>query len=325
MDGDCCAPTAEEAHYRNLESRVQEGLETGDAAMASCCARELSERKEAGRVLGILKAADVSTRHEREKFKATPNALAPSELPPPVGSPPRSESSDFSDFSDDDEDLARIRAQRMEELMQAKRQTAKTLLCEGRVQSVDNEVLRKILQRHAGQMWQSGFGGGGGKGSRSQRRPALVCQFCVKGDAFSNELSEVVDALAARDFAKTHFVRIEKTKGVVVNQRDKVNQAALCCFEAGQHKCVLFGEEIGAPDVDERVIVNWLTQVCGISKSGSASGAQAAEEDDGDGGDGGIDPCEICGRSYPHEHIKSVYGNRSDSDSNSDSENLLSD
>ena len=48
-----------------------------------------------------------------------------------------------------------------------------------------------------------------------------MCQFSVKGDAFSHELSEVVDEIAATDFFGTNFVRVEKVKGVVVNQRDK--------------------------------------------------------------------------------------------------------
>ena len=85
-----------------------------------------------------------------------------------------------------------------------------------------------------------------------------------------------------------------------------MNQAALCCFADGQHRAILFGEEIGAPSsVDEREIKRWLLSL-GCRRNGGKAGS---DDDEGD-----EEPCEVCGRCYPHEHVTAVYGLRSDSD-----------
>lgn len=91
-----------------------------------------------------------------------------------------------------------------------------------------------------------------------------------------------------------------------------MNQAALCCFADGQHRAILFGEEIGAPSsVDEREIKRWLLSL-GCRRNGGKAGS---DDDEGD-----EEPCEVCGRCYPHEHVTAVYGLRSDSDEDTEGE-----
>merc|ERR1719460_1994345 len=238
-------------HLTSLAELRDEGIAGGDAPLAACCERELEEKKEANRVLGILREHDPIRRHERERGRAvamTAMAMATTTAQAPL------EDLTLEDDDDDDFFLKKFREERLRELQQNASRKAQTL--KGRVRTVDNAGLQEILTTHA----DSQVGkGGSSKGGRRRKPPLLVCQFSVKGDAFSHELSEVVDEIAAAgDFRDTSFVRVEKVKGVVVNQRDKVNQAALCCFEWGRHKAVLFGEEIGASEeVSERVIWQW--------------------------------------------------------------------
>ena len=340
-------------HLTSLAELRDEGIAGGDAPLAACCERELEEKKEANRVLGILREHDPIRRHERERGRAvamTAMAMATTTAQAPLEDLTL-EDDDDDDDDDDDFFLKKFREERLRELQQNASRKAQTL--KGRVRTVDNAGLQEILTTHA----DSQVGkGGSSKGGRRRKPPLLVCQFSVKGDAFSHELSEVVDEIAAAgDFRDTSFVRVEKVKGVVVNHRDKgefarpplrhassvmfpscpltlyslslltltplslslsVNQAALCCFEWGRHKAVLFGEEIGAPEeVSERVIWQWLRSCgCATDKDATRGGGGGGNEDE----DEDEVPCEICGRCYPHEHISSVGALRSDSDEYSD-------
>lgn len=45
-------------------------------------------------------------------------------------------------------------------------------------------------------------------------------------------------------------------------------------------------------------------------EGGTSSGGESDEDGDGRGGDDWQQPCEVCGRAYPHEHIRSVYADR---------------
>ena len=298
-----------------LEAGCEEGWSTGDFSMASCCERELSQLRENQRVLRILKKADVSSRKERDRRDVF---AASASIPPLLTSRAEDESRldglDLEEeWEEEDGDLDsafdKYRRERLAELELKKKQRERALKT-GDVESVDNESLQKILKEHACVSW----------GQAPPKR--LVCQFSVKGDKFSHELSEVIDELARGTFAQcgAKFVRIEKTKGLVINGRDQVNQAALCCFEGGQHKSVLFGEEIGAPEeVSEKTIVKWLGS-CGILSKrrrrrlrGEENASGDDEYDDGEEEEED-EPCAICGRCYPHEHIKSVYGKTSDTE-----------
>jgi hypothetical protein len=298
--GNCNDKNCGVSHEAELEAHLQEGWDSGDAPMAACCARELDEMRENNRVLGILKKADVSTQHLRKKEAAISTARPLPSVSTSMAQQDviEDEDSDFgSDDGEVDAEFERYRAERMAQLKKESAQRVKL----GAVASVDNNGLQKILKE---QSWK-GMGSGGSS--------VLVCQFSVKGDAFSHELDEVVDQLAAR-YAKLSFVRIQKTKGLVINQRDQVNQAALCCFEAGQHKSILFGEEIGAPEeVNERVIVRWLQALGVVAERRRQQNGSDEEYDDEEG-----EPCVVCGRCYPHEHIKTVQAKRSDSEDESD-------
>ena len=88
-------------------------------------------------------------------------------------------------------------------------------------------------------------------------------------------------------------------------------------------------DRFGAPEcILEEEVDKWLRklQVLVLQPGGgaAAAAATAAGRRDGGGGDSGSEeeaggeweqPCEVCGRRYPHQHIRSAYaGGAHDSD-----------
>lgn len=60
----------------------------------------------------------------------------------------------------------------------------------------------------------------------------------------------------------------------------------------------------------------------GRAGSGAEAGGSSSDEEEEGGGEGDEwqQPCEVCGRRYPHQHIRSVYARRGDGSSESDGE-----
>lgn len=99
-------------------------------------------------------------------------------------------------------------------------------------------------------------------------------------------------------------------------------------------------DRFGAPEcLLEEGVDKWLRQHRGVllaAPSASGSGRQqpaagggsdaaaaeggSSDEEEGEGeGDEWQQPCDVCGRCYPHQHIRSVYATRgSGSDSDGD-------
>jgi len=87
-------------------------------------------------------------------------------------------------------------------------------------------------------------------------------------------------------------------------------------------------DRFGAPDcLLEEAVDQWLRQHKGLLLESAAAAAAAARpsrrsngdasssgDDSGSGseeeGDEWQQPCEVCGRRYPHQHIRSVYASR---------------
>lgn len=110
--------------------------------------------------------------------------------------------------------------------------------------------------------------------------------------------------------------------------------AGLLCFRAGSLVGAAGLDRFGAPEcIQEEAVDKWLRQhrvLRLLSNHGgkAPSGWQGGSlQDDSDGGSSGEEeaaaaddwqqPCEVCGRRYPHHHIRSVQATRG-SDSESD-------
>lgn len=94
-------------------------------------------------------------------------------------------------------------------------------------------------------------------------------------------------------------------------------------------------DRFGAPDcILEETVDKWLRQHKGLLLAAPVTGGEttaaaggggreaasgsSSEEEDEEGGEW-HQPCEVCGRNYPHQHIRSVYATRG-SDNESDGE-----
>lgn len=116
--------------------------------------------------------------------------------------------------------------------------------------------------------------------------------------------------------------------------------AGLLCFREGSLVGAVGLDRFGAPDcIQEEAVDKWLRQLRMLAAAPGGSGAAAAvaaraggtalgqgdgggssEEEDEEGAEW-QQPCEVCGRRYPHQHIRSVYaggGRGSGSDAESD-------
>jgi len=50
----------------------------------------------------------------------------------------------------------------------------------------------------------------------------------------------------------------------------------------------------------------------------SALALRPGLQEEGEEGDAGADPCLECGRTYPHQHVRAVYGSQAAGGSSSD-------
>ena len=319
----CC----DEGDGQVTQTELAEACDAGDAPLASCCAREIEERREAGRVLGILRKADVTTAGMQERGKVA-QALPPSTSA--VGASVANGGDDHDDLDDDDDDeLEHFRRQRLSEL---KRRAAAATSSAGSVRTLDGPGLEALLAQHARQRW-----------APQAAIESLVVHFSLVGDAFCEELDEALDraAAAAAAAAATDdddgsngsnactFARVRKTRGAVVNDAERVPHAALCLFNGGEAHAVIFADEMGASDgqPDLRVAGAWLRR-CGVSRAaaramadgplGVGSASDSDSEGEGEGGALGA-PCHRCGRRYPHEHVDAVRPEFASGDARDDS------
>ena len=83
-------------------------------------------------------------------------------------------------------------------------------------------------------------------------------------------------------------------------------------------------------DLMEEQVVDYLKRLRALREASAAGKARGdkgraaeldqpssdddQEEEEGRNGQGGGDPCEICGRRYQHEHVKSIYTTRGEGD-----------
>lgn len=95
-------------------------------------------------------------------------------------------------------------------------------------------------------------------------------------------------------------------------------------------------DRFGAPDcLLEEAVDKWLRQHKGLLLESAAAAAArpdersrgeaggSGEDDSGSGSEEGDEwqqPCEVCGRRYPHQHIRSVYASRPGDGSSSEGE-----
>lgn len=70
-----------------------------------------------------------------------------------------------------------------------------------------------------------------------------------------------------------------------------------------------------------RALLSWPPRCLGSSplkqaaKRAGPRSRRRAQAGSSDEGEGGAAPCEMCGRTFPHEHIRAIYRGDGDGDS----------
>ena len=255
-----------------------------------CCEEDVAKQKEAARMLGELREVDRST--ARMRLASNVIGVADEE----------EEEDDWAKSDDEGEDsiLREIQAARLREL----KGTAAMAAAEARrarYVEIKESALAETLKASS----------------------RVVLHVVLEGAAQCSRIDEVCDDLAPA-FPKTKFVRIRPNHDKMLLRTYRIAALpAVLVFRRGRlmfMSCALddFG---GADDFDEELVTRWLAKhdalpghpfadgpkpaICGWLSSDASS-----DEENDDGSDeemfGVNKPCETCGRTYPHKHIRAL-------------------
>ena len=253
-----------------------------------CCEEDVKKQKEAARMLGELREVDRSTARMR--------------IAEAVVGERGEEDADEDDWArsdgddDDDEALREIQEARLRELKGA----AAIAAAEAR-RARYVEIKESAL----------------GETVRASSR--VVAHLVLEGAEQCARIDEVCDDLAPA-FAKTKFVRIRPSHDSALMRQHRISALpAMLIFRRGRltfTTCALddFG---GAENFEEERVTRWLAKHDALPGHPFAektvtnvdSDASSDEEND-DASDeelfGVNKPCETCGRTYPHKHIRAL-------------------
>jgi hypothetical protein len=152
----------------------------------------------------------------------------------------------------------------------------------------------------------------------------VVCHVGYEGDAAGAALDEHLSSLA-HAYLATRFLRcVVQPGGGLLRQLGLPPGPALVGFRDGRVVDSAPLEVFGAPEeVEEEAVDRWLRgkrMLCALGSSAAAAGAHAEGSSDEEQEEGGSaqHPCELCGRRYAHQHIRSVYMHRDDGSTDDD-------
>lgn len=300
MDPGCCA----EAQSFTAEAEAC-NLLASDPTLESCCQRDLKEQAVVARLKAQLSIHDRS----KERLRVAGRVLGAAPVASAEALQPGSELDD-----EEDEELGRLQAQRLQQMQrEAERKAQLQQVGHGGLADVPESRLLREAESSA---------------------VPLVCHVAFEGSPLDDELDEHLVRLAHQHLG-TRFVR------TLINLRSTLHLRlrsppgpGLLCFRAGSLVGAAGLDRFGAPEcIQEEAVDKWLRQhrvLRLLSNHGgkAPSGWQGGSlQDDSDGGSSGEEeaaaaddwqqPCEVCGRRYPHHHIRSVQATRG-SDSESD-------
>lgn len=155
----------------------------------------------------------------------------------------------------------------------------------------------------------------------------MVCHITCEGDTVGEEVDEILEALAQR-FLGTRFLRCAvQPKSTLPLRYGLELPSGIVCFYKGdvvgvrpfQH----YFESGASADDDSEALEFWLRQrkcllsldealrLCSGDNEDRSSGSlryksEERIEEENEGNDWQA-PCEVCGRRYPHQHIRSMY------------------
>lgn len=138
----------------------------------------------------------------------------------------------------------------------------------------------------------------------------IVCHLAAEGSSAGDELDELLQSLAGQ-YRGTYFCRVSMralTHGLCSPAVKHI--PGMCVFKDGAITSqVPQGELIEEDEMIEEGVISYLKHAGALRHSiGEPQDAGAVGADSGNEADAGEwrAPCEICGRRYYHEHVRSV-------------------
>lgn len=306
----CCSSSAKDSS--SLQDVAAEAARFGlpdpseledDPVLADCCAEDLRNMRQAERLRQALLEVDRSTARLRLHQQAQP------QQPPlqPADEEPGGSDLDSDFGSEGDPELEELRRKRLAEMQ---RQAA-----ERQQQAVQGFGTLSDLQP------------GHLLGRVEELGGAVVAHLAVAGCEAGAQLDEHLSVLAHRHRG-TFFCRVALKRGDTLQRRLGMDTLpGLVCFRSGAVVGRAPVSQFGPPGcIVEEEVTSYLRRLRVLrdargegggagGRGGSKGGAAATNSDEDDGEDSDQDewrvkPCELCGRRYPHEHVRAVYGGR---------------
>lgn len=277
----CCPEDLDEEEQNLLDELVD------DPALADCCLRDLQEQREVQKLKSRLLERDRSTARLKEQSRVLPHVEAQS--------PYQAEAHLPDEDDESDEEVTRLRMLRIEEF---KRATASRRGA-GLVRDIDESQLLSALE---------------------ESDAAVVCHLHVEGYEVCQQLDELLSTLAYRH-KQTDFIRCAVSRrSRLMAALQLVGLPALLCWRDGQviGKAPLL--QFGNPqEIYEEQVELYLgrLRMYNSGETGSSRHCNNSEDelDDGTSAPNSTDrPCELCGRTYPHEHFRAVYARQDSED-----------
>jgi hypothetical protein len=288
----------------NFEHQIAELRElAADPTLESCCRRDLEDQIRVAKVKATLAPQDRSQTRQR--------------LASAVVTLPCEPEQDYRNHDNDFEDIEQLRIARLKQLQdQARHRALLEAEGHGTVSSVSERSLRPTVE----------------ESSASH----IVCLIAVEGDEAGSDIAEFLEVFA-RKYSGTRFLLcLVRPSSWLPNSVGLASLPGLVCFKnAISIATIPVGQD--ESEVHEADLEAWLHRrkmllTCDEAWASAAKrssdknetnrdfmGATTSSEnygsDDEDKGDDWAPPCEICGRRYPHQHVRSMYRNElSDSD-----------
>ena len=256
---------------------------------SGCCEEDARKQREAASMLRELRAVDRSV----ERCNIAANVVKIGAMDP---RPEEGVEDDWAltDEDEDDDALRELKEARLRELKGAAALAAAEAR-RARYVEIKESALEETL--------------------RASSR--VVVHVVLEGAEQCARIDEVCDELAPA-FPKTKFVRIRPSVDSSTMRRyGVVALPAVLIFRRGKlaHVSCALEEFGGADDFDEERVTRWLAQRDVLPRHPFADKQSKAVDsdassDDGEGSDDEVfgvnKPCEQCGRTYPHKHIRAL-------------------
>lgn len=324
------------AHLSARASALEAELAAADPTLQDCCRRDLEQEAKAARQQAALSRVDRASKAELARKLG--GAVVPPPLPRKKAESDDGESDfDFDSEGDEDASLARLRELRLSQLKQ--RAAAEV---EEEKRKKKEEKRGDDRELGAGRLSEVKVSkvfslAASLSGPRRRELPFSV-HLADAGSAAGAALDELLETLAG-DFRGSRFARASPGAGSAAARASVLGAASLpaavaaregaggvlAVFRGGSLVAAVpvsaFCSSEGGQELIEESVVSWLRKCRALARSkdegkaeskkrgndgeaspsSSENDSDAEEEEDGD-----ADPCEVCGRTYFHTHVRPV-------------------